>query len=82
MHIPEATVRESLEFSALLRQSRDTPDKEKLAYVDTIIELLELQDIADALVGTTEAGLSIEQRKRSVALCAVASIELTCLLPS
>ena len=39
-------------------------DKEKLAYVDTIIELLELEDIADALVGTPEAGLSIEQRKR------------------
>ncbi|KAJ5485581.1 ABC multidrug transporter atrF [Penicillium diatomitis] len=61
---PFATVRESLEFSALLRQSRDTPREEKLRYVDTIIDLLELHDIADTLVGRTGAGLSVEQRKR------------------
>lgn len=64
VHEPLATVRESLEFSALLRQSRDVPREEKLAYVDTIIELLELQDIEHSLVGKVGAGLSIEQRKR------------------
>ncbi|KAJ5708784.1 ABC multidrug transporter atrF [Penicillium malachiteum] len=61
---PFATVRESLEFSALLRQSRDTPREEKLKYVDTIIDLLELHDLADTLVGRVGAGLSVEQRKR------------------
>ncbi|KAI2788007.1 ABC multidrug transporter atrF [Penicillium oxalicum] len=61
---PFATVRESLEFSALLRQARDVPREEKLKYVDTIIDLLELHDIADTLVGRTGAGLSVEQRKR------------------
>jgi ABC-type Mn2+/Zn2+ transport system ATPase subunit len=64
VHLPTATVREALEFSALLRQPRSTPDKEKLAYVDTIIDLLELHDIEDALIGTPGAGLGIEQRKR------------------
>lgn len=64
VHEPLATVREALQFSALLRQSRDTPDAEKLAYVDTIIELLELQDLENTLVGRPGAGLSVEQRKR------------------
>jgi len=64
VHEPLATVREALEFSALLRQSRDTPRAEKLAYVDTIVDLLELHDIEHTLIGTTGAGLSVEQRKR------------------
>ncbi|KAG8863780.1 hypothetical protein FRB96_007617 [Tulasnella sp. 330] len=64
VHLPQATVREALEFSALLRQPRDTPDEEKLAYVDTIIDLLELHDIEDAIIGNPGAGLGIEQRKR------------------
>lgn len=61
---PFATVRESLEFSALLRQSRDTPREEKLKYVNTIIDLLELHDLADTMIGRIGAGLSVEQRKR------------------
>ncbi|KAK0389922.1 hypothetical protein NLU13_3495 [Sarocladium strictum] len=64
VHESYATVREALEFSALLRQSRDTPREEKLKYVDTIIDLLELHDIADTLIGEVGAGLSVEQRKR------------------
>lgn len=64
VHEPLTTVREALEFSALLRQSRDTPRKEKLAYVDTIIDLLELHDLEHTLIGKVGAGLSVEQRKR------------------
>ncbi|PYH45898.1 pleiotropic drug resistance protein, ABC superfamily [Aspergillus saccharolyticus JOP 1030-1] len=64
VHEPYATVREALEFSALLRQSRDTPRAEKLRYVETIIDLLELHDLADTLIGTVGNGLSVEQRKR------------------
>ncbi|KAM5381157.1 hypothetical protein ACJZ2D_003073 [Fusarium nematophilum] len=64
VHEATSTVKEALVFSAVLRQPRDVPHKEKLAYVDHIIELLELQDICDALIGTPGAGLSIEQRKR------------------
>ncbi|EWZ29492.1 ABC-2 type transporter-domain-containing protein [Fusarium oxysporum Fo47] len=64
IHEPLATVREALEFSALLRQSRDIPDEEKLRYVDTIVDLLELNDLEHTLVGRPGNGLSIEQRKR------------------
>jgi len=38
--------------------------QEKLAYVDVIIDLLELQDIEDALIGKPGQGLGVEQRKR------------------
>ncbi|KAL0260144.1 hypothetical protein SLS55_005890 [Diplodia seriata] len=64
VHESLATVREALEFSALLRQSRETPREEKLRYVDTIIDLLELHDIEHTLIGRPGAGLSVEQRKR------------------
>lgn len=60
IHDGTATVREALEFSALLRQDRKTPRAEKLAYVDKIIDLLELQDLQDAIVSS----LGVEQRKR------------------
>jgi ATP-binding cassette subfamily G (WHITE) protein 2 (SNQ2) len=64
VHEPFTTVREALEFSALLRQSSDVPKNEKLAYVDTIIDLLELHNLEHTLIGKVGAGLSIEQRKR------------------
>ncbi|UZJ56260.1 hypothetical protein CBS101457_005580 [Exobasidium rhododendri] len=64
VHEPFTTVREALEFSALLRQPRDVPVEEKLAYVDTILDLLELHDLEHTLVGKIGTGLSIEQRKR------------------
>lgn len=64
VHEPYCTVREALEFSALLRQSRETPRADKLAYVDTIINLLELHDLENTLIGRVGAGLSVEQRKR------------------
>ncbi|KAI9728900.1 MAG: hypothetical protein M1834_007158 [Cirrosporium novae-zelandiae] len=60
LHDGTATIREALEFSAILRQSRDTPREEKIAYVDNIIDLLELGDMQDAIVGS----LGVEQRKR------------------
>jgi ABC-type multidrug transport system ATPase subunit/ABC-type multidrug transport system permease subunit len=60
---PSVTVRESLRFSADLRQSYDTPQSEKYVYVEEIISLLELEDIADAIIGSPEAGLPPNQRK-------------------
>lgn len=60
LHDETATIREALEFSAVLRQDWDVPKHEKLDYVNKIIELLELQDIQDAIVGS----LGVEQRKR------------------
>ncbi|KAK3335080.1 ABC-2 type transporter-domain-containing protein [Neurospora tetraspora] len=60
LHDESATIREALEFSALLRQSRDIPRDEKLAYVDSIIDLLELEDVQDAIISS----LGVEQKKR------------------
>ena len=65
VHTSTQTVREALRFSADLRQSYDVPQAEKHAYVEEIISLLEMEDIADAIIGTPESGLSVEQRKRT-----------------
>ncbi|CAJ2505166.1 Uu.00g125600.m01.CDS01 [Anthostomella pinea] len=64
IHEPTATVREALQFSALLRQPREVSKEEKYAYCETIIELLEMQDIAGATIGKVGEGLNAEQRKR------------------
>jgi ABC-type multidrug transport system ATPase subunit len=66
IHQPASTVREALRFSAYLRQPSDVPKAEKDAYVDQIIELLEMKDIADAQIGEVESGfgISVEERKR------------------
>ncbi|CEL10431.1 hypothetical protein ASPCAL13550 [Aspergillus calidoustus] len=65
VHEPLTTVREALEFSALIRQPQSTPRAEKLAYVDTIMDLLEMHDNKDSLVGYAGGnGLSVEERKR------------------
>lgn len=64
IHEPTATVRESFRFSALLRQPKNIPVQEKYDYCERVIELLELQPIAGAIVGQVGAGLNQEQRKR------------------
>ncbi|KAG2177326.1 hypothetical protein INT43_007983 [Umbelopsis isabellina] len=66
VHQPASTVREALRFSAYLRQPADVPRAEKDAYVDQIIDLLEMKDIADAQIGEVESGfgISVEERKR------------------
>ncbi|KAF2645644.1 ABC drug exporter AtrF [Massarina eburnea CBS 473.64] len=60
LHDGTATIREALEFSAILRQDRNVPRQEKIAYVNKIIDLLELEPIQDALVSS----LGVEQKKR------------------
>ncbi|OQE05791.1 hypothetical protein PENVUL_c022G01623 [Penicillium vulpinum] len=64
IHEPTATVRESLRFSALLRQPKEVPLQEKYDYCEKIIDLLEMRSIAGATVGSTGSGLNQEQRKR------------------
>ena len=64
VHEPAQTVREALRFSANLRQPFDIPQEEKYAYVEEVISLLEMEDIADAIIGEPESGLAVEQRKR------------------
>ncbi|KAI0888526.1 ABC-2 type transporter-domain-containing protein [Annulohypoxylon maeteangense] len=64
LHLSTTTVREALNFSALLRQPADVPRAEKLAYVDEVIKLLDMEEYADAVVGVLGEGLNVEQRKR------------------
>jgi len=60
LHEESATIREALEFSALLRQDASVPRHEKIKYVDNVIALLELDAIQDCIV----ASLGVEQKKR------------------
>ncbi|CAO3593954.1 unnamed protein product [Absidia cylindrospora] len=66
VHQPAVTVREALRFSAYLRQAPEVPRQEKNDYVETILQLLEMEDIADAQIGEVETGfgISVEERKR------------------
>ncbi|KAL4925260.1 putative ABC multidrug transporter [Aspergillus undulatus] len=64
LHLHTSTVREALEFSALLRQPPQYTREEKLAYVETVIDLLNMREYADAIVGVPGEGLNVEQRKR------------------
>jgi ABC-type multidrug transport system permease subunit/ABC-type multidrug transport system ATPase subunit len=64
LHLQTTTVREALSFSAVLRQPAHVPRAEKLAYVDEVIRLLEMEEYADAIIGVPGEGLNVEQRKR------------------
>ncbi|KAK6354983.1 hypothetical protein TWF696_004109 [Orbilia brochopaga] len=64
IHEPTQTVREAMRFSALLRQPREVPTKEKYEYVERIIALLEMEEIANAVIGEIGVGLNAEQKKR------------------
>ncbi|KAF8418884.1 ABC multidrug transporter [Tirmania nivea] len=69
LHDPSSTIYEAFTFSALLRQDSSIPHSEKLAYVDTVLQMLGLTHLSDALIGS----LALEQKKRTtigVELCA------------
>ncbi|XP_058750844.1 ABC transporter G family member 32-like [Vicia villosa] len=65
VHSPGLTVWESLLFSAWLRLSSDVDLETQKAFVEEIMELVELTPLRGALVGLPGVdGLSTEQRKR------------------
>ncbi|KAM3212471.1 hypothetical protein ACQJBY_065487 [Aegilops geniculata] len=70
IHSPQVTIRESLIYSAFLRLpekigDQDITDEIKIQFVDEVMELVELDNLKDALVGLPGiSGLSTEQRKR------------------
>lgn len=64
VHEWTTTVREAMRYSAYLRQPGSVSKAEKDDYVEEMIELLELQDLADAMIGFPGFGLSVESRKR------------------
>ncbi|OJJ45647.1 hypothetical protein ASPZODRAFT_98405 [Penicilliopsis zonata CBS 506.65] len=64
LHLHTTTVREALQFSAVLRQPAHVSRQEKLDYVEEVIKLLGMETYADAIVGVPGEGLNVEQRKR------------------
>ncbi|SCV01822.1 LAME_0G18734g1_1 [Lachancea meyersii CBS 8951] len=64
LHLETSTVRESLRFSAYLRQPSHISKQEKDRYVEEVIRILEMLPYADAVVGVAGEGLNVEQRKR------------------
>ena len=63
LHLETATVRESLRFSAMLRQPDSVSKEEKYEYVEEVIRMLNMEDFAEAVVGEPGQGLNVEQRK-------------------
>ncbi|KAF9045201.1 hypothetical protein BJ165DRAFT_1309781, partial [Panaeolus papilionaceus] len=51
-HVPLATVREALRFSARLRQPSSVPISEKDAYAEKCLKMCGLEQFADAMVGS------------------------------
>lgn len=62
IHLETATVREALEFSALLRQPPEYKRAERLSYVNHVIGLLDMEQYADAVVGVPGSGLNVERK--------------------
>lgn len=56
VHLPTSTVREALQFSALLRQPARFTRQERLDYVEEVLVLLGMQTYADAVVGVPGVG--------------------------
>lgn len=63
LHMATSTVRESLRFSAMLRQPKNVSKQEKYDYVEDVIKMLNMEDFAEAVVGVPGEGLNVEQRK-------------------
>lgn len=63
LHLETATVRESLQFSAMLRQPKSVSKKEKYKFVEEVIKMLNMEEYANAVVGVPGEGLNVEQRK-------------------
>ena len=66
LHMPLTTVREALDFSAELRLPATVTAAQRSAYVEEVMQLLELSALRDAKVGTPGSpdGLSPGERKR------------------
>lgn len=65
IHSPHVTVHESLTFSAWLRLPREINAEMRKAFIEEVMELVELTPLREALVGLPGVnGLSTEQRKR------------------
>lgn len=65
IHSPQITVKESVIYSAWLRLPQKIDSEARTAFVNEVLQTIELDGIKDELVGVPgEYGLSTEQRKR------------------
>ncbi|KAK2970232.1 hypothetical protein RJ640_021668 [Escallonia rubra] len=65
IHSSQITVKESLAYSAWLRLPPQIHQRTKSDFVAEVLQMIELDDIKDALVGFPGvSGISLEQRKR------------------
>jgi len=66
VHSPHSTVREALMFSATLRLPHaQVTEAQRVAFVEEMLELLELEEIADRVIGEdADSGLLMGERKR------------------
>ena len=60
VHESTQTTREALKSSGDLRQPYEVAREEKYAYVEEVLSLLEMEDIADAIIGDPDNGLAVE----------------------
>jgi len=91
-HVPQddvlyetLTVRESVEYSALLRLPKATKEEEKQQQVDSILKELNLDGISNSRIGGRGAGISGGERKRvsiGMELVTVTSLHSRCRLLS
>ena len=61
LHLETTTVREALRFSAMLRQPKSVPRREKEEFVEEVIDMLNMREFAEAVVGVPGEGLNVEQ---------------------
>ena len=78
LHVSEATVREALRFSAMLRQPKSVSNQEKYDYVEDVIKMISMEDFAEAVVGKPGEGLNVEQRYCRIFQLLVLRSILTC----
>ncbi|KAK9807392.1 hypothetical protein WJX73_000014 [Symbiochloris irregularis] len=65
IHSPQSTVREALVFSARLRLPQTVQKAQLNAFVDEVMDMMELRTLANSIIGIPSvSGLSVEQRKR------------------
>lgn len=65
-HEANQTVREALRLSAYLRQPPQVSREGKDNSVEELIQLLEMEDFADASIGDQESGLFVEEHKKVI----------------
>jgi len=64
IHIATQTVKEALEFSAVLRLPSSWPIPDKMDFAHYVLEMLDLTSIGELQIGVAGGGISVEQRKR------------------